>query len=62
MKRYSHTPKHPDLIAGLADASALRSIVDCLERNLDDLSMQDARKAAMDSITTLNAAIRELTP
>lgn len=55
-------PRHPIAVAEMNDSAALMSLVACLERNLDELSTQPARRAAMDSIVVLNTTIKQLTP
>lgn len=62
MKRYSHSPKHPDVVAGLNDAAALRSLSESIMDALDKLSTRPARQSLMDSNAVINAAIKELTP
>jgi hypothetical protein len=62
VKRYSHSPAHPDVVAGLNDAAALRGLSDRLDDAIEELSTHPARKSLMDSRTIINAAIRELTP
>jgi hypothetical protein len=62
MRRYSHTPVHPDVVAGLNDAACLRSLSDRLDDAIESLSTHPARQSLMDSRTIINAAIRELTP
>lgn len=54
--------RHPVTVAQLNDANSLRGLVTCLERNIDGMTTQPARRAAMDSITVLNATIKALTP
>lgn len=62
MRRYTHTPAHPDIVAGLKDANRLRGLAFALEQNLDELSAQGARSGVMHAITILNGAARQLTP
>jgi len=62
MKRYEHRPKHPDIVAGLNDAAALRSLSTALDAAIDRLTTHPARQALMDSRAVINAAVRDLTP
>lgn len=62
MKRYSHSPVHPDVVAGLNDAAALRALSDSIMEALDRLNTHPARQSLMDSNAVINAAIKELTP
>lgn len=62
MKRYTHTPTHPDVVAGLNDAAALRGLSDAITDALDKLSTHPARQSLMDSNAVIIAAIKELTP
>jgi hypothetical protein len=62
MKRYQHSPKHPDVVAGLNDAAALRGLVDTLGDKLDALSHFVARDTVIDAMASLNATIKDLTP
>ena len=62
MKKYVHTPRHPDIVAGLNDAAALRSLSESIMDALDKLSTHPARQSLMDSNAVIIAAIKELTP
>ena len=62
MRRYTHTPAHPDVIAGLNDRAVLRGLSERLDRELDGLATHPARQALMDSRAVINAAVRDLTP
>lgn len=60
--RYAGSAKHPVTVAQLADATTLRGLATALDLNIDDLTTQDARQAAMTSIQILNGAASRLTP
>jgi len=62
MKRYSYTPKHPDIVAGLNDRAVLRGLSERLDTLIDGLTTHPARQALMDSRAVINAAVKSLTP
>jgi len=62
VKRYTHTPAHPDVVAGLNDRAVLRGLSERLDRELDGLATHPARQALMDSRAVINAAVKSLTP
>jgi len=62
VKRYQDSPVHPDVVAGLNDAAALRALSDSIMEALDRLNTHPARQSLMDSNAVINAAIKELTP
>jgi len=62
MKRYTHSPAHPDVVAGLADATALRGLSNRLETAIDELKTHPARQSLMDARVLINRAVRDLTP
>ena len=62
MKRYTHTPRHPDLIAGLNDAATLSSLADRLDEVLADLGTQPAQQACIHAIQTLRGTARQFRP
>ena len=62
MKPYKHVPAHPDKVAGLNDAAALRSLSTALDAAIDRLTTHPARQALMDSRAVINAAVKSLTP
>ena len=62
MKRYTHTPAHPDVVAGLNDRAVLRGLSERLDTLIDGLTTHPARQALMDSRAVINAAVKSLTP
>jgi hypothetical protein len=62
LKRYEHRPAHPDVVAGLNDAAALRGLSDSIMDVIEKLSTHPARQSLMDSNAVIIAAIKELTP
>jgi hypothetical protein len=62
MKRYTHTPAHPDIVAGLNDRTVLRGLSERLDQLIDGLTTHPARQALMDSRAVINAAVKSLTP
>ena len=62
MKRYSHTPAHPDKVAGLNDRVALIALSTALDAAIDRLATHPARQALMDSRAVITAAVKSLTP
>jgi len=62
MKRYTHTPAHPDVVAGLNDRAVLSRLSARLEDVIDGLATHPARQALMDSRAVINAAVKSLTP
>jgi len=62
MRPYVHTPKHPDIVAGLNDRAVLSRLSARLEDIIDDLDTHPARQALMDSRAVINAAVKDLTP
>jgi hypothetical protein len=62
MRRYRHTPTHPDVVAGLNDANALRGLACALDLNLEDLDTAGARQSVIHAIQILNGAAKALTP
>ena len=62
MANYRYVPAHPDKVAGLSDAAALRSLSTYLDDAIDRLTTHPARQALMDSRAVINAAVRDLTP
>jgi hypothetical protein len=62
VKRYTHTPAHPDKVAGLNDAAILSGLSKRLDVAIDDMRTHTAQKSLIDARAVINTALRELTP
>lgn len=62
MKRYSHSPVHPDVVAGLNDAAVLSALAARVDDLIPEPRTHTAQQALIAAHATLLAAVKELTP
>jgi hypothetical protein len=62
VKRYSHTPVHPDVVAGLNDAAVLAQLAERIDALIPEPRTHTAQTALITARVALLAAVKELTP
>ena len=62
MKRYTHTPAHPDVVAGLNDAAVLSQLAERVDVLIPEPRTHTAQQALIEAHAVLVAAVKALTP
>jgi len=62
MKRYTHSPAHPDVIAGLNDAAVLSALAERVDGLIPEPRTHTAQQALIEAHAVLLAAVKELQP
>lgn len=62
MKRYSHSPVHPDVVAGLNDAAVLADLAGRVDKLIPEPRTHTAQQALIEAHAVLVAAVKTLTP
>jgi hypothetical protein len=62
MKRYTHAPAHPDVVAGLNDAAVLAQLAERIDTLIPEPRTHTAQQALITARVALLAAVKELTP
>lgn len=62
MKKYTHHPVHPDVIAGLNDAAVLSALAQRVDDLIPEPKTHAAQQALIAAHAVLLAAVKELTP
>jgi hypothetical protein len=62
VKRYSHSPAHPDVVAGLNDAAVLAQLAERIDTLIPEPRTHTAQQALITARVALLAAVKELTP